>query len=147
MLLLQAVAPQGTVEHVISWVGEFILGGIAIFAIFIAYWAIQQWKLSRDAHTEDLKTAGDQHVEMHKAYQASNSQVVAAIDRLSKTQEAHTLALQSATTELAAVKATSDNSRGAIDTLSRRVDEVIREAVIRRRSFDRMPAVKGDSDR
>lgn len=154
LLLSQASAPAGIVDRVISGVGDFILGGIAVFAIGIAYWAIKQWRDSRDAHTEDIKDAGKQHIEMHKAYQASNSQTVAAIDRLSETQKAQTTAIEAQTRELTTVRVSADGNknetaalRAEITALGRRVDDVIREAVMRRRSHDRMPAVRGEEQK
>jgi len=144
-MMLQAAAPA-VAEKAVSFVGEFILGGIAIFAIGIAYWVILQWKKKHDEHVADLKIASNQHVEMHKAYQASSAEVVGAINRLTETEKAQTVAIQSSTTELSATRVELASYRSSLDSMNRRIDEVIiRDR--RRTSTDRMPRIKEGEER
>lgn len=141
----KAMADPEAATKVISYVGEFILGGIAVFAIAIAYWAIRELKKAHESHVRSLEKGSAQHVEMHAAYQASNAEVVAAIGRLTDTENTQTAAIQSNTIASSEVKAEVRNSREEMTNLRRSVDDIIREAVRRRRhSSDRNPIVRND---
>ena len=60
--------------QIVSYVGEFALGGIALLGLSIAYWAIKGLKQAHRDHVIALEKAAGQHIEMHKAYQESNAQ-------------------------------------------------------------------------
>jgi hypothetical protein len=118
--------------QVVSYVGEFILGGIALFAVGIAYWAIRELKQAHKTHVQTLEKGGAQHVEMHKAYQGSNAEVVQTITRLTDTENAQTAAIQTNTTALGEAKGELRGIKEEMANLRRSVDDIIREAVRRR---------------
>jgi type II secretory pathway component PulM len=134
--------------QVISYVGEFVLGGIALLCIAIAYWAIRELKQAHKDHVGALEAAGGQHVEMHKAYQASTSETVAAIARLTDTENAQTTAIQANTAALGETRAEMHGVKEEMGHLRRSVDEIIKEAVrTRRLSSDRTRATDSSPGR
>lgn len=130
-------------QQVISYVGEFVLGGIALLCIAVAYWAIRELKQAHQNHVKALEKGSEQHVEMHKAYQSSNAQTVAALGRLTDTENTQTAAIQDNTKSLTRHDAEIRAIREEMQSLRRSVDSVIAEAVRRRRSSDRNPVIKG----
>jgi type II secretory pathway component PulM len=128
-------------DQVVSYVGEFVLGGVALLCLAIAYWSIRELKQAHRDHVGALEAASEQHVEMHKAYQSSNSDTIAAIGRLTDTENAQTTAIQANTVALGEAKAEMHGVKDEMGNLRRSVDEIIREAVRGRRlSSDRSPA-------
>ena len=128
-----------TADQVVSYVGEFVLGGIALLCLYIAYWAIRELKQAHKEHVVALKQASEQHIEMHKAYQSSNADTVQAIGRLTDTENAQTAAIQANTIALGETKTEMHGVAGEMSNLRRSVDEIIREAIqsTKRRSSDR----------
>lgn len=120
-------------SQVVSYVGEFVLGGIALLCLGVAYWAIRELKQAHKDHVAALEQAGEKHVEMHKAYQSSNSDTVQAIGRLTDTENAQTGAIQANTIALGEAKAEMRGVKDEMNSLRRSVDEIIREAVRSRR--------------
>lgn len=109
-------------QQVVSYVGEFILGAIALLAIGIAYWAIRELKKAHIEHVKDLKLATKEHVQNQKDSRESNAAVIYAIEKLTLTVNSQTTALRDNTRASGEVK-------GAIDGLKSVVDSVIRDAV------------------
>jgi hypothetical protein len=129
-------------DQVVSYVGEFLLGGIALLCLAVAYWAIRELKHAHKDHVSALEEGSKQHVEMHKAYQASSSSTVSAIEKLTDTENAQTAAIQANTIALGEAKAEMHGVREEMSNLRRSVDEIIREAIrSRRHSSDRHRAV------
>lgn len=129
-------------NQVVSYVGEFALGGIALLCLAIAYWAIRELKQAHKDHVDALESASKQHIEMHKAYESSNSDTIAAIGRLTDTENTQTSAIQANTIALGEAKTEMHGVKEEMANLRRSVDEIIREAVRARRiSSDRFRAV------
>jgi hypothetical protein len=133
-MLLQPSAAAS--DQVVSWIGEFILGSIALLAVAIAYWAIRQFKDAKNQHIEALNTAADKKDEANEkhvvAYQQTAQMTVAAIEKLTAIEATQTAAIQENTRALT-------DLRGAIDAQKSTIDSVVRQAVMRR-SSDRWPA-------
>jgi hypothetical protein len=136
-------------DQVVSYVGEFILGGIALLCLYIAYWAIRELKQAHKDHVHALEGASEQHVEMHKAYQSSNADTVQAIGRLTDTENAQTAAIQANTSALGEAKAEMHGVASEMSNLRRSVDEIIREAIrgSKRHSSDRHRAADSSPGR
>lgn len=132
MLVMQASAAA---DKVVSSVGEFILGGIALLAIGIAWWAIRQFKEAKDQHIEALKTASDKKDEANDkhaaAYERTARATVGTIEKLTVIEAAQTVAIQENTRAMI-------DLRGAVDAQKSTIDSVVRAAVSRR-SSDRWP--------
>lgn len=128
-------------DQVVSYVGEFVLGGIALLCLAVAYWAIRELKIAHKDHVKALEAASKQHVEMHKAYESSSSETIAAITRLTDTENAQTTAIQANTVALGRTESAMNSVKSEMDNLRRSVDDIIREAVRQRRlSSDRLQA-------
>jgi len=133
-------------DQVISYVGEFVLGGIALLCLAVAYWAIRELKQAHKDHVAALEEASKQHVEMHKAYQLSNSETVRAMGRLTDTENAQTAAIQANTIALGEAKAEMRGIKSEMSNLRSSVDNIIAEAIRRRRtSPDHERAVRDSS--
>jgi len=133
-------------DQVISYVGEFVLGGIALLCLAVAYWAIRELKQAHKDHVIALEEASKQHIEMHKAYQSSNADTVTAITRLTDTENTQTNAIQANTVALGEMKTEMHGVREEMSNLRRSVDDIIAEAVRSRRrrlySSDRNPVAR-----
>ena len=111
-----------------KFVGEFMLGGIALLAIAVAYWAIKQLKLAKDSHIGALNIAADKKdatSEKHAvAYQQTATATVAAIEKLTTTETVQTDAIRENTRALV-------DLRAAVDTQKSTLDSIVRDAVRR----------------
>lgn len=133
---------------VVSYVGEFILGGIAMLAIGVALWAIRELKAAHKDHVGALEKAGGQHLEMHKAYQESNSETVAAISRLIDIENAQTNAITNTTATLGDMRSQFHGVREEVSNLRRSYDDTVREMVrLKKISSDRYPAHRDTRDK
>lgn len=136
-------------DQVVSYVGEFVLGGIALLCLAVAYWAIRELKQAHKDHVGALEQASKQHIEMHTAYQSSNSDTVQAIGRLTDTENTQTTAIQANTVALGEVKIEMHGVAGEMNNLRRSVDEIIRETIrgTKRLSSDRHRAADSSPGR
>lgn len=125
---IQQSATPGVTDQVVSYVGEFILGGIALLALYVAYWAIKQLKTAKDDHIAALNVASDKREEANEkhalAYQATANATVAAIEKLTTTETAQTDAIKDNTRALT-------DLRGAVNTQNSTLDSIVRDAVRR----------------
>lgn len=126
--------------QVVGYVGEFVLGGIALLALAVAYWSIKQLKAAKDAHIGALNDASDKKdvtSDNHaKAYQRTAAATVGAIEKLTQTEAMQTDAIKDNTRALT-------DLRGAVDAQTKTIDSVIREAVRRRSGQNWSPAGEG----
>lgn len=133
-------------NQVVSYVGEFALGGVSLLCIWISYWSIRELKKAHQDHVQALEKGSAKHVEMHMAYQASNAETVSAIGRLTETENTQTSAIQTNTAALTQVQAEMGVVKSEMGNLRRSVDDIIREAVqARRMSSDRYRAAADSS--
>ena len=131
-MLLAAFALQQApkvAEQVVSYVGEFVLGGIALLALAVAYWAIKELKAAKNEHIKalnDASMAKDSTNKDHaEAYQRTATATVSAIEKLMLTETTQTDAIRENTRAL-------QDLRGAVDGQTKTIDSVLRDAVRRR---------------
>jgi hypothetical protein len=113
-----------------KFVGEFILGGIACLAIYVAYWAIKELKLAKNQHISALNTSADKadtRNEKHiQSYQKTADATVSAIETLTRTENTQTDAIRGLTNAVTSLKTSVDAQKATIDS-------VVRDAVRGRR--------------
>lgn len=147
-LPMRLIANVSNGEAIVSYVGEFILGSIALLAIAVAYWAIKQLKDAKNQHIEALNIAADKkdsQTEKHaEAYERMVTATVSAIEKLTATENTQTEAIRGLTEAV-------DGLRTSVNAQQATLDSVIRDAVRTRRvsgrSSDRWPAVAGSKPR
>lgn len=120
---------------IISYVGEFILGGITLLAVGVAIWSIRFARSVHAAHVDDLKKTTDKILETNKAYVTSSTQTIEAMGSLKTMVQALNQTLEQNTK-------VSLDLRSYVESVRSTLDSIIRDAV-RRRSSDRWQARPG----
>lgn len=111
----------------LTLVGNFILGGISVFAVGLMGWAIRELKRVQDARVADQKAFTTELTGFSTRFQEAQASTVSAIDRLTAAENQQTDALKNNTAALS-------DCKGTMETMRQTIDSVVRDAVRRPRT-------------
>jgi hypothetical protein len=111
--------PSSAVDTGMNLIGNFILGGIAIFAVGLMGWAIRELKRVQDARVTDQKAFTTELTAFSSQIRDAQGETVAAINELTVAENQQTDILRSNGEALADCKSSLEGMRQTIDSVVR----------------------------